>query len=676
MKKSIKYMLSLLALVFVGAFAVSCGDTPEGGDNTTVTFPEKVTAEVLPGDDYTITFTAPVRWEVKVPAESAAVFRIVDGANTALSLRGSAGEQTVTIRVSNLVDFSQSYSCVVTLTMNGETKDIAELTLGSAERKAQVYVAEYSEADNYFAMDSLTFAYSPEPVTSAGLRWVSSNQYMQRLMVKTNCSWSFVGDIPAWLVLSTASGESGSTEVVVTTTPEELPLDPTEVTFSLCDYRDAENPAEISTFTIAYEGCRQMHKVEMNYLLRFNTIGDYYDPLHAMDFVASPATGTIIAPRGVKFYTIVRRDGKLYHNRYSAWITFNVGSYPAEADSKGLHHRPISITVAANPELTAREALFIALPEEVAATITDPATQLYTDNTQTEIAYDLRQYIFAELEQEPYVPPGVVDATDISAMRGYNANFEEVENADFLTGAWANVENAYRLSYKDKESGDFLTVNVPFASYAFFGYDGPTAKFENADECWLALTPKADTTNIYRVEMRPGKVVDGEVVGGVLNTMAGPNGENVGYLALYDAEGVVYAVIQCVLDPNFVAPPVFEVDTSAVAFMGEETFDATIEFLKPDDRDYDAQVAASYPGIIQVRVTHRNAMASYVGMKLPEFSDWRSTESWLKVIQNAGLPCVSMMDLTGNSGKGVITFYDENGRAVLRMVCVFGFNGR
>ena len=127
------------------------------------------------------------------------------------------------------------------------------------------------------------------------------------------------------------------------------------------------------------------------------------------------------------------------------------------------------------------------------------------------------------------------------------------------------------------------------------------------------------------------------------------------------------------LDPNYEVPPVFEVDTSAVAFIGEETFDATIDFLKPGDPDYDTSAAASYPGVIQVRLTHRNAMASYVGMKLPEYSTWRSTQSWLKVSQNAGLPCINMMDLVGNSGRGTITFYDENSRAVLIMVCVFGF---
>ena len=189
--------------------------------------------------------------------------------------------------------------------------------------------------------------------------------------------------------------------------------------------------------------------------------------------------------------------------------------------------------------------------------------------------------------------------------------------------------------------------------------------FEDLDKCWVSMEQKADTTGIYHVVMNPTKDKP--------NTLAGPNGENVAYMVFYNAEGAIYAVLQCVLDPNYEVPPVFEVDTSAVAFIGEETFDATIEFLKPGDPDYDTSAAASYPGVIQVRLTHRNAMASYVGMKLPEYSTWRSTQSWLKVSQNAGLPCINMMDLVGNSGRGTITFYDENSRAVLIMVCVFGF---
>ncbi len=675
MKKSIKYLLSLMAVALFGAFATACNGGDEGGDgdNTTVTFPEKIVADVIPGEEFTLSFDAATRWELSVPAESAAIFRIVDGANTVLSLRGAAGHQEVVIRVTNISDFSQDYSCEVSLKMNNQTEVIAELTLTSAERKFSVYEAQFSDVDNYFIIDTEnaeSFLYESEAVSQTNFRWVSSNQYMQRLKVEANFDWSFVGDIPAWLELSTATGTKGTTDVVLTTIAEELPLGAAEVEFSVCDFRDAENPVEVSTFKIAFDGCKEIHKVEMHYKLRFNTIGDYYDPLHAMAYVASPAPGTIIAPYGVKFYTIAKRNGKLYHDRNQAWISFTVGDYPAGAQEKGLYHRPISITVNANSELTAREAMFMALPQEVAATITDPATQLYTDNTQTEIAYELRQYIYAELEQAPYVPPGVIDAVNIATMRGFNANFEEVENADFLTGEWAGIENAYRLNYKNNESGDSLKFNVPFTRYEMYGYDGASAKFASEDECWFTLNTLDANTNTYKVVSRLGSKS-----GQVENNLAGPNGENVAYLVFYNSEDVAYAVIQFVQDANYVAPPVFEVDTSAVAFLGEETFDATIEFLKPGDPDYDSQAAAAYPGVIQVKVTHRNAMASYVGMKLPEYATWRSTQSWLKISENAGQPCVNMMDLVGNSGRGVITFYDENSKAVLIMVCVFGFNG-
>jgi hypothetical protein len=62
-------------------------------------------------------------------------------------------------------------------------------------------------------------------------------------------------------------------------------------------------------------------------------------------------------------------------------------------------------------------------------------------------------------------------------------------------------------------------------------------------------------------------------------------------------------------------------------------------------------------------------------MKLPEFTTWRSTQEWLQISYNAGLPCVDMQKLTGNKGKGVITLYDANNTAVAILVCVFGYNG-
>lgn len=664
-----KYIVRLFGIVAALTLASGCTNVEGGGENEApVVFPEKVVATVTPGEVVTLNFDAATRWEMSVPAEVSAWFSIVDGKNTTVSLRGGKGAQEVQIQVRNVVDYYESHSCEVSLTMGDRTEVVAELTLPTATREIKTYAATIGEEDLSFVLDSLSnFVYEATPTESIDLLWMNG-MFRQRFAVEANFKWSMVGEIPAWLELSETAGESGKTEIVVSTILEELPLEATNVAFTLCDYTDVENPVEVENFTFNYGGCADIHKISMSYQLRFNTIGDYYDPVHAMDYVPGAATGVITAPYGVVFYTLAERNGKLYHDRYAAWMTLTISDYPegSTPEQKGLYERMISLTVASNTQMTERKAFLLALPAEVAATITDPDTQLYADEEHTAVAYDLRDYIYGEVEQLPYVPPGVIDATDIATMRGFNANFEEVENAEFMTGEWAAIEDAFRLSYKETESGDYLTFNVPFSRYEVYGYAGQTDKFESTDDCWITLAANPDTEieNCYRINMNDKK-----------NTKKGPNGENVAYVVFYNASDVAYAVVECVLDANFVAPPVYEVDTSAVAFLGEESFGETLEFLTPSDPDWNATAAAQYPGIIQVRINHRSAMSSLRGMKLPAFTTWRSTQEWLQIAYNAGLPCVDMQKLTGNKGKGVITLYDENNTAVAILVCVFGYNG-
>ena len=664
-----KYIVRLFGIVAALTLAIGCANVEEGGENNgTVTFPEKVVATVAPGEIFTLNFDAATRWEMSVPAEVSAWFSIVDGKNTTVSLRGGKGAQEVQIQVRNVVDYRQSHSCEVSLTMGDRTEVIAELTLPAASREINAYAATINKEDNTFVLDSLSnFVYETTPTESVEMFWMNG-MFRQRFAVEANFNWSMVGEIPAWLELSATSGEKGRTEVVVNTILSELPLEATNVEFKLCDYTDTENPVEVETFIFKYGGCTDIHKISMSYQLRFNTIGDYYDPVHAMDYVPGAATGVITAPYGVVFYTLAERGGKLYHDRNGAWMTLTISDYPegSTPEQKGLYERVISLTVTSNTQMTERKAYLLALPAKVAATITDPNTQLYADEEHTAVAYELRDYIYGEVEQLPYVPPGVIDATDIATMRGFNANFEEVENAEFMTGEWAEIADAFRLSYKEKDSGDYLTFNVPFSRYEVYGYAGQSDKFENLDDCWISLSANPDTEieNCYRINMDDKK-----------NTKKGPNGENVAYVVFYNSENVAYAVVECVLDANYVAPPSYEVDTSAVAFIGEESFGETIEFLTPSDPDWNATAASQYPGIIQVRINHRSAMSSLRGMKLPDFTTWRSTQEWLQISYNAGLPCVDMQKLTGNKGKGVITLYDANNTAVAILVCVFGYNG-
>ena len=100
MKKSIKYLLNIAAVACVALLTTACApDGPEGDDTTHVEFPEQVVANVTAGEEFTLSFEGAKGWELSVPAESAAVFRIVDGENTTLNLYGSTTGPLVHLRV-------------------------------------------------------------------------------------------------------------------------------------------------------------------------------------------------------------------------------------------------------------------------------------------------------------------------------------------------------------------------------------------------------------------------------------------------------------------------------------------------------------------------------------------------------------------------------------------------
>ena len=125
-----KYIVRLFGIVAALTLATGCANVEEGGENDgPVVFPEKVVATVTPGEIVTLNFDAATRWEVSVPAEVSAWFSIVDGKNTTVSLRGGKGEQEVQIQVRNVVDYYESHSCEVSLTMGDRTEVVAELTL-------------------------------------------------------------------------------------------------------------------------------------------------------------------------------------------------------------------------------------------------------------------------------------------------------------------------------------------------------------------------------------------------------------------------------------------------------------------------------------------------------------------------------------------------------------------
>ena len=112
---------AMLAMALsVGGCSDSDSDNDGPGD---VTFPEKDAITVDAGQDRTLTFSADAEWKL---TSNASWCRFVDGDFVQTTISGEAGDQSVTIRVS---DDNQ----------NSEKDDIAEITMAMGGKSQVIY---------------------------------------------------------------------------------------------------------------------------------------------------------------------------------------------------------------------------------------------------------------------------------------------------------------------------------------------------------------------------------------------------------------------------------------------------------------------------------------------------------------------------------------------------------
>ena len=126
-------------------FAILCGATmmfaactPNEGDGVvTPVFPEETTAEVLAGASYTLTFDANVAWTVSLENDLYAQLSYNNGEGTVFDteVSGAEGEGIVVkVVVNDLKNYDADVVIPVTITMGGETKTLATLTVKKIER--------------------------------------------------------------------------------------------------------------------------------------------------------------------------------------------------------------------------------------------------------------------------------------------------------------------------------------------------------------------------------------------------------------------------------------------------------------------------------------------------------------------------------------------------------------
>ena len=673
MKKQIIRLMTAMVMCAAAVLSIGCEPEPDPEPEVTPNFPKLVEKVVKSGETVTLSINPNMAWKVSIPSSSAQYFSLADAAGQ-LSMTGEAGAQQIKIKVAELDEFDTDRVCEVALTMDGKTQTIAKLTRMKLARTVNVYLAQYDEANIDFKTDAEgAYVYGSTPVQTLDFLW-HNEQYMHRVVVETNFKWAIGGELPAWLDPSVTSGEAGRTEVFVRTVKEAYPFAAESVELKINDFTNESAPVEVSKLKVNMPACEAVCEVSISPALTFNAEGHYFNASNDT-YLEMGAIATMTAPKGAELYKIVKNNGYLYASSPAAdWITIEwEEEWDAAADKAGVWSRKFFVSTTPN-EGAEREGMLVALPRTLASKVSDPDYDLFNaDGTALKAEYE--QYVVSTIKQEAPAEAenkGVIYANDIETMHAFTADFAELAAGAWpWQGAWAQIPNAYKLTYRSNDSGDDLIFSKPFSRYEIYGFDGAYSSTYDLSTCWITIEKSAshkELTNGYKVRMRLG---DDPANGLFPNTQAGFDGENEATIVFYDENNEAYALIYCVLDPNYMYVPEVSGEVKFADPALAESLGAKLEKVVEGDPDFSAE--NNYMGVLQYRLTHTSAMGAQALLLMPSYNQsfCYPSGSWLSTQQVEGGTQV-IMTPEENYAKGHITFHAGND-VVVYLYCVFNY---
>ena len=673
MKKQIIRLMTAMVMCAAAVLSIGCEPEPDPEPEVTPNFPKLVEKVVKSGETVTLSINPNMAWKVSIPSSSAQYFSLADAAGQ-LSMTGEAGAQQIKIKVAELDEFDTDRVCEVSLAMGGKTEVIAKLTRMKLARTVNVYLAQYDEANIDFKTDAEgAYVYGSTPVQTLDFLW-HNEQYMHRVVVETNFKWAIGGELPAWLDPSVTSGEAGRTEVFVRTVKEAYPFAAESVELKINDFTNESAPVEVSKLKVNMPACEAVCEVSISPALTFNAEGHYFNASNDT-YLEMGAIATMNAPKGAELYKIVKNNGYLYASSPAAdWITIEwEEEWDAAADKAGVWSRKFFVSTTPN-EGAEREGMLVALPRTLASKVSDPDYDLFNaDGTALKAEYE--QYVVSTIKQEAPAEAenkGVIYANDIETMHAFTADFAELAAGAWpWQGAWASIPNAYKLTYRSNDSGDDLIFSKPFSRYEIYGFDGAYSSTYDLSTCWITIEKSAshkELTNGYKVRMRLG---DDPANGLFPNTQAGFDGENEATIVFYDENNEAYALIYCVLDPNYMYVPEVSGEVKFADPALAESLGAKLEKVVEGDPDFSAE--NNYMGVLQYRLTHTSAMGAQALLLMPSYNQsfCYPSGSWLSTQQVEGGTQV-IMTPEENYAKGHITFHAGND-VVVYLYCVFNY---
>lgn len=245
MKKNVFYLMcGLLGLSML--FTACSKDEAE-----TPSFPaELAKVEVSSNGSGSIAINPNFDWSIELSNKTD--FYMKDGANEVYTLRGAAGQQTIKVYAREIFDFDEDHTCDVQMTMGGQTKTIATLTVKKNDRKVSVYAAQVEDGAYVGEEDedgNFIYAYGSSLVQSISM--VHSFDAGYTFAVKVNANFDWIVEAPEWLLPVEGGDANTDVELLFQIDKENYPA---SGTIGEIKFIDANNQSKVgSTLYIAFD---------------------------------------------------------------------------------------------------------------------------------------------------------------------------------------------------------------------------------------------------------------------------------------------------------------------------------------------------------------------------------------------------------------------------------------
>ena len=524
-------MKKFLTTISLLLLAVACAPTPTP-EPEAPSFPEAVTEAVLPGNEFTLNIAPNYDWEVSLSESSVAYFQIKDGQNAAYRVRGTAGEHSIVIAVADVQLFDEQPVCEVTMTMQGQSKVIATLTMTATERVLKIYpVAIEDGAFAYATEGEQTYAYLETEVTADGMTMIWPTEmalYSTRVKVESNFNW-IVDGAPEWIT-PIEGGTAGVTELWIKGDETKYPLSAQSATLNFIDAVATDKL--VSSLKITIPAATDIFTVEgLTEKTEFNFQGHIYSSMIG-EYVEGGAIATVLGVDGSAVVAVefTEAAGLVQAALNPQWLTIDYAAWDS-SDNSVIQKRALTLSASVN-DGAARKATVLILPQGVAA---DNIDLIALNGAITD---EYKPYVATIVEQAG--DPGSIEIVGEQTMESSGNSIEQLDGSHWIFGLFPGVKTGYDVLYTSQWAYEDWYVNVarPYTEIKCYSFDTTGATVElSGDTAWITTTVFGTNSEKVRIVMDKSKPTAAPSQN--LNT-----GDYEGVVTFADQSGV-FALIFC-----------------------------------------------------------------------------------------------------------------------------------